>query len=91
MELSVVGLGPVAGGNAAVEAQEALDVLLEQERALRYDRFGSHEALLLGETMFGLSDAFGETCVIEIVREPDRQPVFLWVPDDKGERNLRFA
>ena len=76
----MVGLGPVAGGNAAVEAQEALDVLLEQERALRYDRFGSHEALLLGET-----------CVIEIVREPDRQPVFLWVPDDKGERNLRFA
>ena len=78
----MVGLGPVAGGNAAVEAQEALDVLLEQERALRYDRFGSH---------VGLSDAFGETCVIEIVREPDRQPVFLWVPDDKGERNLRFA
>ena len=91
MELSVVGLGPVAGGNAAVEAQKALDVLLEQERALRYDRFGSHEALLLGETMVGLSDAFGETCVIEIVREPDRQPVFLWVPDDKGERSLRFA
>ncbi len=75
----------------ASDAHAAEGVLLEQERALRYERFGSAEALKLGNVVASLVPDFGEGASITITREADGVRVFQWVADDKGERNLLFA
>ena len=72
-------------------ARVAQDVLLEQERILRYERFGADEALRLGRAVVSLAPDFGEGVSITITRESDGVRVFQWVADDKGERNLLFA
>ena len=72
-------------------AQEALAVLVEQERVLRYESFGSAEALELGVALAGLAPAFGEGVSVTITRESDGVRVFQWVADDKDKRNLLFA
>lgn len=75
----------------AIGASAAEEVLLEQERALRYERFGSAEALKLGNVVASLVPDFGEGASITITREADGVRIFQWVADDKGERNLLFA
>lgn len=74
------------------QAREALEVLLEQERVLRYPHaFGSAEALALGNAAAQLTSDFDETYTVTITREADGQVVFQWLADDKGARNLMFA
>ncbi len=74
------------------EARQARDVLLEQERVLRYESgFGSAEALELGCILVSLASEFDETYVVTIVRAADGACVFQWLPDDKGARNLGIA
>ena len=72
-------------------AGAAQEVLLEQERVLRYERFGSAEALRLGSVVASLAPDFGEGVSITITRESDGVRIFQWVADDKDERNLLFA
>jgi uncharacterized protein (UPF0303 family) len=66
-------------------------VLLEQERILRFERFGADEALHLGGIVASLVLDFGEGVSVTITRESDGVRMFQWVADDKGERNLLFA
>lgn len=73
------------------EARSAQDVLLEQERILRFERFGADEALRLGGIVASLVPDFGEGVSVTITRESDGVRMFQWVADDKGERNLLFA
>lgn len=73
------------------DARAAEEVLLEQERVLRFERFGSTEALRLGSAVASLAPEFGEGVSVTITREADGVRVFQWVADDKGERNVLFA
>jgi uncharacterized protein (UPF0303 family) len=75
----------------ASDARAAEEVLLEQERVLRYERFGSAEALRLGSVVASLAPDFGEGVSVTITRESDGVRMFQWVADDKDERNLLFA
>ena len=73
------------------EAREAMEVLLEQERVLVFERFGASEALELGCIAASLAPTFGEGVSVTITRESDGVRMFQWVADDKGDRNLLFA
>jgi len=75
----------------AIGASAAEEVLLEQERVLRYEHFGSAEALKLGSVVASLAPDFGEGVSVTITRESDGVRMFQWVADDKDERNLLFA
>lgn len=75
----------------ADNANAAQEVLLEQERVLRYERFGAAEALELGSAVASLAPEFGEGVSVTITREADGVRMFQWVADDKDERNLLFA
>jgi uncharacterized protein (UPF0303 family) len=72
-------------------ARAAMEVLLEQEQALRFERFGAREAFELGSALVALAPEFGEGLSVTITRESDGVCVFQWVTDDKGEKNLLFA
>ena len=72
-------------------ARAAQEVLLEQERTLRYGRFGANEAFELGSIAKALVPAFASGYSVTITRERDGVRMFQWVADDKGERNLLFA
>jgi len=76
----------------ADDARKAMDVLLEQERILRYPvSFGAYEALELGQAAISLIPQFGEGYSVTITREADGVRIFQWVDDSKDERNLLFA
>lgn len=75
----------------AADAQAAMQELLDQERVLRYGRFGSDEAFELGSIARSLVPAFDSGYSVTITRERDGVRVFQWVSDDKDERNLLFA
>ena len=72
-------------------ARTAQNVLLEQERVLRYECFGAIEALKLGSTAASLAPEFGEGVSVTITRESDGVVQFHWVADDKDGKNLLFA
>ena len=77
---------------SALEAAEAKEVLLEQERALRFpERFGAAEALELGIAAARLADEFDEAYTVTITREPDGEVAFQWLGEGRGARNLTFA
>ncbi|MDO4537255.1 MAG: heme-binding protein [Coriobacteriales bacterium] len=73
------------------DARVAQGVLLEQERLLRYGRFGADEAFELGRVARSLVPAFASGYSVTITRERDGVRLFQWVADDKDERNLLFA
>lgn len=73
-------------------ARAAQEVLLEQERVLRYPKsFGAHEALALGRAAIDLVSEYESGYTVTITRECDGVRMFQWVADDKNERNLLFA
>ena len=72
-------------------ARGAQQVLLEQERALRYERFGATEAFELGHIAVSLAPEFSDGVSVTITRESDGIAQFQWVADDKDGRNLLFA
>lgn len=73
------------------EAREAMEVLLEQERVLRYEEFDAARALELGRIAAELAPEYDETYTVTITRESDGAVWFQWLADDKGARNLMFA
>ena len=75
----------------ATSARAALDVLVEQERVLRFACFGANEAFELGSVVVTLAPEFGEGLSVTITREADGVRMFQWVADDKTEKNLLFA
>lgn len=76
----------------ADDAREAREILLEQERVLRFvDHFDAQDALRLGQAAIALIPQFGEGYSVTITRERDGVRMFQWVDDAKDERNLLFA
>lgn len=75
----------------ATEAKAAMDVLFEQERALRFERFGATEALALGIAVMSQGENYDHGVSVTIVRESDDLVLFQWVADDCGGRNILFA
>ena len=73
------------------QAREAMGVLLEQERILRYEAFDAQRALELGRIAAELAPEYDETYTVTITRESDGAIWFQWLADDKGARNLMFA
>jgi uncharacterized protein (UPF0303 family) len=74
------------------QAAQVREILLEQERILRYpQRFSSAAALKLGFTAASLAPLFDSGYTVTITRESDGLHVFQYVAEDKGERNLVFA
>lgn len=73
------------------EAKAVMDVLLEQEKVLRFDTFGAAEALELGNAVVYVSKAFEHGVSVTMVRESDNLVMFQWVADDCDGRNLLFA
>lgn len=67
-----------------------LAILLEQERILCYDRFGSAEALALGNAAAALAGRYDRGVGIRITRESDGLVLFQYMMDDKAPRNLTF-
>lgn len=71
---------------------DSLATLQRQEDILRYPaRFGSDEALRLGNAVADLSSDYGRGVLVQIVREKDGLTLFQWASDDKAPRNLEFA
>ena len=71
---------------------EALEVLEEQERELRYDHaFGAQEAFELGSAIKDLADDYDLGYVIRIVREADEYDLFCWGADGKRQANYGYA
>ena len=67
-----------------------LEILLEQERILCYERFGSAEALALGNAAAELAKEYDRGVGIRITRESDGLVLFQYMMDDKAPRNLGF-
>ena len=81
--------------DAATEAlactQSDVDVILEQERILRYpERFGSAEALALGSALIEARTHAPEDYSIRIVRERDGVELFAFAFDGCGDGNMRY-
>lgn len=72
-------------------ARETMEVLLGQERVLRYEDFDAARALELGRIAAELVSEYDETYTVTIIRESDGAVWFQWLADDKGARNLMFA
>ena len=71
---------------------EALEVLEEQERELRYtDKFDADDAFELGLVIKGFSDDYDLGYVIRIVREADGYDLFRWGADGKRPANYDYA
>lgn len=73
---------------------EALDVLSEQERILRWPEgatFGAREALELGNAVAGLADDYDLGYVVRITREADGYELFGWGADGKKPANYDYA
>jgi len=72
-------------------ARAAQEVLLEQERILRFPHFGAREAFELGKAAIAIIPQFESGYSITITCERDGVRMFQWVDDSKDERNLLFA
>jgi len=70
--------------------QGCIDALVEQERLLRYERFGSTEAFELGAATVALAPEYNRGFSVTITRESDGLVLFSWSADDKAPRNVRF-
>ena len=71
---------------------DALDILAEQERVLRYpERFGAAEALALGNRVATLFHEYDRGVTCKITRESDGMQLFAWSNDDKAPRNYDFV
>ena len=75
-------------------APEALDVLREQERILRWpagSTFGAKEALELGTAVANLAEDYDLGYVVRITREADGYELFGWGADGKKPSNYEYA
>ena len=71
-------------GITSTEAAEAIDVLVAQERELRYAvRFGAAEALDLGVAAARLAGDYDEAYTVTITREEDEAVAFQWLGGGK--------
>lgn len=71
---------------------EALEVLDEQERELRYaGKFDSDDAFELGCAIRSLAGDYDLGYVIRIVREADGYDLFCWGADGKRQANFGYA
>lgn len=71
---------------------DALDVLAEQERVLRYeDSFGSDEAFELGSAVRAIAGDYDLGYIIRITRESDGYELFGWGADGKKPANYDYA
>jgi uncharacterized protein (UPF0303 family) len=67
-----------------------LEALQQQEEQLQYERFGSAEALCLGNIAAQLATEYDRGVGIAITRESDGLVLFQYMMDDKAPRNLGF-
>ena len=67
-----------------------LEVLQQQEDALRYKAFGCTEALTLGNILAELAQEYDRGVGVRITREEDELVLFQYMMDDKAPRNLDF-
>ena len=71
---------------------DALDVLAEQERTLRYaSKFDADDAFELGAAIKELAGDYDLGYVIRIVRESDGYDLFRWGADGKRPANYDYA
>ncbi|MDI9590385.1 MAG: Gfo/Idh/MocA family oxidoreductase [Acidobacteriota bacterium] len=71
---------------------QALEVLDEQERVLRYtDTFDADDAFELGVAIKDLAGDYDLGYVIRIVREADEYDLFCWGADGKRQANYGYA
>ena len=69
---------------------QCLEALRQQEAILQYERFGSAEALSLGNIAAKLALEYDRGVGLRITREKDALVLFQYMMDDKAERNLGF-
>ncbi|MEK3787050.1 Gfo/Idh/MocA family oxidoreductase [Paenibacillus sp. FSL K6-1230] len=69
---------------------ECLDVLVEQEKTLQYDRFGAEEALKLGNIIAELAKDYDREIAVSIFRESDDLVLFQYMMDSKSARNISY-
>lgn len=71
---------------------QALEVLDEQERVLRYaEKFDADDAFELGAAIRGLAGDYDLGYVVRIVRESDGYDLFRWGADGKRPANYDYA
>ncbi len=68
-----------------------LDILEQQENALRYETFTNEDALKLGMQILTLQKNYDRGVAVRITRESDGLVLFQHVMEDKNERNLKYA
>lgn len=67
-----------------------LEVLEEQEEILRFEGFGSEEALRLGVAAAELAREYDREVSVRVTRESDQAVLFQYMMDSKGPRNEVF-
>ena len=77
-------------GKEDVYTAESLKVIRQQEELLRYEHFGSAEALALGNAVAELALRYDRGVGIRITREADSLVLFQYMMDDKDPRNEIF-
>lgn len=72
-------------------APSPFDILLAQERALRYpEGFNSAKAFALGCAVADLASEYDREIGVRIYRESDGLVLFQWMMDSKAERNVTY-
>ena len=69
---------------------QCLEVLEQQEAVLQFDKFGSREALTLGNIIAELAGGYDRGVSAAIIRELDGLTLFQFAMDDKAPRNDTF-
>lgn len=73
-----------------IYTSRCLEILEEQETMLKFEQFGSEEALGLGTAIAELAREYDREISVRITRETDEAVLFQYMMDSKGPRNEWF-
>lgn len=72
-------------------SRKDIQLLEKQENLIRFDSFGSVDAMALGIILARRCSEYPEQLAVVITRESDQTVIFQFVMDEKKQRNLNFA
>lgn len=72
-------------------SRKDVQLLKKQENLIRFNSFGSVDAMAVGIIVARLCAEYPEQLAVVITRESDQAVIFQFVMDEKKQRNLNFA
>ena len=72
-------------------SRKDIQILRQQEKLIRFNSFGSVDAMAIGVILARLCAEYPEQLAVVITRESDQTVIYQYVMDEKKQRNLNFA